>query len=84
MSSRTNITESDNGKKVVNADGNRIGIVSEVKNGSAYVDPDPSIMDTVRSKLGWDDDDKDMYELPSNSIDVVTDDEVRLNGNMQT
>lgn len=78
MSSDTNLTDDDEGKKVVNAQGDQIGIVSEVKSGSAYIDPDPGITDKVRSKLGWNDADEDTYMLPSDSIDAVTDDEIRL------
>jgi hypothetical protein len=82
MSSRTTIDDSDEGKKVVNANGDDIGVVSEVRGNTAHVDPDPGITDQIRAKLGWDDADKDTYALPESSIDQITDDEVRLGRNM--
>jgi hypothetical protein len=77
MSSRTTIDDSDEGKEVVNADGQKIGIISEVKGDRAHVDPDPGVTDKIRAKLGWGDAD-DTYTLPSDSIANITDDEVRL------
>ena len=73
----TEMSEHDEGKKVV-ADGDQVGIVSEVEHGTAYVEPDPGITDKVKSKLGWGDRDEDTYPLQEESIDTVTDDEVRL------
>ena len=76
------VTESDEGKRVVDSHGETIGMVSEIKNGTAYVDPDPSITDKIRSKLGWGDADKDDYPLKADRIDTVTDDEIRLKSNL--
>lgn len=75
---RHNITEDDEGKRVVNSTGDTVGMVSDVRSGTAYVDPDPGIGDKVRSKLGWEDADAEDYPLHSSSIDTITDDEVRL------
>lgn len=74
-----NITEDDEGKSVVNADGENIGMVSEVRGGRAYVDPDPSLTDRIKSKLGWDTDaESEDHPLDESKIDTVTDDEIRL------
>lgn len=43
------------------------------------MEPDPGLTDSVLSKLGWGDSDEDAYQLDSNSVESVTDDEVRLN-----
>ena len=75
---RTEISKDDAGKRVVNSEGNKIGMISEVKNGTAYVDPDPGIADSIRSRLGWGDADADDYQLESGRIHAITDDEVRL------
>ena len=77
MSQRT-LTEEDEGKRVVNVSGDRIGVISGVRNGSAFVDPNPGITDTIKSKLGWENVDEDDYPLKHSKIDRVTDDEVRL------
>lgn len=75
---RNHITDEDEGKSVVNAAGQEIGMVTEVRSGTAYVDADPGLADTIRSKLGWNKADQDDYPLEANSIDTVTDDEIRL------
>jgi len=75
---RTTISDDDEGKRVVNPEGNEIGMITEVRNGTAYVDPDPGIADSIRSKLGWGDADADDYQLESHRIDSITDDEIRL------
>ncbi len=74
----TQITDDDEGKKVVDNSGDQVGIVSDVQHGTAHVDPDPGITDKVKSKLGWGDRDEDTYPLQDEMIASVTDDEVRL------
>lgn len=72
------ITDEDEGKRVVNADGDTIGIVSAIRNGTAYVDSDPGITDKIMARLGWDGIDEDHYPLERSQIDTITDDEIRL------
>jgi hypothetical protein len=76
--SGTTVSESDKGKKIVNAHGDVIGIVSSVRGGTAYVDPDPGVTDKIMSKLGWSSTDDEDYPLNQSKIDAVTDDEIRL------
>lgn len=77
---RRHVTDDDQGKAVVNTNGEKIGMVTEIKSGTAYVNADPSLTDTIRSKLGWSDADQDDYVLDEDHIDTVTDDEIRLKG----
>lgn len=74
----TQITEDDEGKKVVDESGDEVGIVSNVNHGTAHIDPNPGITDKVKSKLGWGDRDEDTYPLQEEMISSVTDDEIRL------
>ncbi|KZN23759.1 hypothetical protein A4G99_12920 [Haladaptatus sp. R4] len=74
----TQITDDDEGKKVVDNSGDQVGIVSDVQHGTAHVDPDPGITDKVKSKLGWGDRDEDTYPLQEEMVSSVTDDEIRL------
>lgn len=74
---RTSVEEDDEGKKIVQ-DGQTVGRVVEVDHGTAYVDPDPGLGETLLSKLGWADRDDDTYPLQENTIEEVTDDEIRL------
>ena len=75
---RNHVTDDDQGKTVVDSSGKKIGMVTEVKSGAAYVNADPDLTDSIRSKLGWGDADESDYALEENRIDHVTDDEIRL------
>lgn len=72
------VTNDDKGKRIVSADGDELGIVTDVRNDTIYVDPDPGITDTVMSRLGWKSADDENYPLEHSRIDAVTDDEIRL------
>ncbi|MFC6824476.1 PRC-barrel domain containing protein [Halopelagius fulvigenes] len=72
------VTDSEEGKDVVNERGDKIGIVSDVRHGTAYVEPDPGITDEIKAKLGWGDVDDDNYPLQEARIREITDDEIRL------
>lgn len=78
MSSDIRMTDDDEGKKVIDSSGDEIGRIVEVRDGRAYVDPDPDLADTIMSKLGWGSGDEDTFELEPRIVDSVTDDEVRL------
>ena len=79
--SSTELTDSDEGKTVVSSDGGSIGVVSEVRGGRAYVDPDPNVTDKLMSTMGWSDADEEDFALNASQVDEVTDDEVRLTSN---
>ena len=71
-------TQDDEGKPVLNAEGEQIGIIRDVERGTAHVDPDPGMTDTIKSKLGWGDTDEETYALEDRDVASITDDEVRL------
>jgi hypothetical protein len=72
------VTEDAVGKSVVDARGNAVGIVVDVKHGTAYVEPDPDITDKLTAKLGWTEAGEESYPLQEAAVETVTDDEVRL------
>lgn len=78
MQDDTTLTSADEGKDVVNATGDTIGRVVEVQHGTAHVDPDPGLTDSIMSKLGWAESDEDTYQLDSSAIETVTDDEIHI------
>ncbi|MFW5905576.1 MAG: PRC-barrel domain-containing protein [archaeon] len=78
MSTDPTFSESDEGKTVIDADGEKIGTVSEVRGSTAHVDPDTGISDSIMSMLGWTGSDEDEYRIHSESIARITDDEVHL------
>lgn len=70
-------SEDDEGKSVVMGD-EKVGMVTSVEHGTAYVDPDPGITDRIKATLDWGDRDEDTYPLQEDAVDTITDDEVRL------
>ncbi|MDZ5809930.1 PRC-barrel domain containing protein [Halorubrum sp. AD140] len=78
MQDKSTLTADDEGKNVINSEGDQVGRVIKVEHGSAHVDPDPGLTDTLRSKLGWGKDDEDNYLLDSSSIERISDDEIHL------
>lgn len=74
-------SETDEGKSVV-VDDEKVGIVSEVRHGTAYVDPDPGVTDKIKAKLDWGEADEDTYPLQEEVVDTVTDDEIRVRSNL--
>ena len=81
--STVQITDDDVGKTVVDAEGNEVGIVSAVRHGTAYVDPDPGITTKFKTKLGWDDHDGgEDYPLQESAVETVTDDQIRLRSDL--
>jgi hypothetical protein len=76
--STTQLTEDDEGKPVVSGDGDEIGMITEVRGGTAHVDPDPGMFDSVKAKLNWGDAGEDTYPLEADKVADVTDDEVRI------
>lgn len=71
------VTEADVGKPVV-YDGDTVGRIVEYTDETAYVDPDPDLTDTVRSKLGWGNAGEEAFPLQRELVEEITDDEIRL------
>lgn len=72
------LTRSDEGKRVVGPDGNKLGIIEAVDDRVAYVNPPPNLLGRVKTKLGWDDGYRQSYPLDTHKIETVTDEAVRL------
>lgn len=75
----TTISENDEGKTVLNQNGEEIGMVSSVQGDRMFVNPEPGITDKIKSKLGWEDVGEDDYVVREGDIEAVTEDSVRLN-----
>ena len=70
------LTENDRGKKVVNGT-ERIGVVTDVRGGTAYVDPDwDHVPDGLADALNWDG--EGPHDIDESSITAIRNDEVRL------
>lgn len=77
---RLELEDDDVGKPVVVPSGDEIGMVTEVEEHTAYVDPHPGMTERIMAKLGWGDHDSDDLPLEADRIAGITDDEVRLSG----
>ena len=73
---RTTFTSDDEGKTVVDPDGNEVGIVESVEEGTAYVNPHPDVAETIAAKLGWGDADEDTYALSDRRVERITESQV--------
>jgi len=76
----TVLSTADEGKTLMDAEGEEIGVVTEVdpEEQVAYVDPEPGIGDAIVQGLGYGDANEDDIEVPSDSVATVTDTEVRV------
>jgi len=75
-SDRSQPTERDVGKPIVDADENQLGLVADVTGTELEVDPDPDMLDRIKARFGWKDRDDDTYRLDADRVRTVTDDEV--------
>jgi sporulation protein YlmC with PRC-barrel domain len=79
MASQTKLNESDEGKRVINNSGDKVGRLVDVESGVGYVDPDPGVTDTVKSKLGWmDKTETDSFRLDATRVSNITENKIRL------
>ncbi|SDG11506.1 hypothetical protein [Halorientalis regularis] len=76
----TVLSTEDEGKFLMDVEGEQIGIVTEVDPDEqiAYVEPDPEIGEAVVQGLGFGDADADDIELPADAVETVTDSELRV------
>ncbi|PSQ39015.1 hypothetical protein BRD13_04465 [Halobacteriales archaeon SW_5_70_135] len=76
------LTEDDEGKFLMDAEGEQIGIVTEVDDGVAYVEPDPDVGEALIQSLGFGDADEDDIEVHGDAVETVTESELRLRGEL--
>lgn len=72
------LTNEDVGKALVDAEGEQLGIVTGVEDGTAYADPDPDLGEAFLEAFGWAEVHDDDLAVPTDAIDTVTDAEVRV------
>ncbi len=72
------LTDDDSGKTVVSGT-ERVGVVTDVRGGTAYVDPDwDHVDDGLAEALDWDADTDDDQPLDESAVTAVRNSEVRL------
>ena len=71
------LSDDDRGQTVVSGT-ERIGVVTDVRGGRAYVDPDwDHVNDDLAETLGWEEDD-DTYTIEESAFTAVQNSEARL------
>lgn len=73
---RSRATERDVGKPILDDEDNRLGRVAAVTGNEVEIDPNPDLLDRVKSRFGWKDRDDDTYRIDADRVRRVTDDEV--------
>jgi len=74
------LSTADEGKYLMDIEGEQIGIVTQVDTDAqvAYVEPDPGVTEAVIQGFGFGDADDDDIEVPGDSVETVTDTELRV------
>lgn len=72
------LKEEDEGKVLVDAAGEELGVVTEVVNNVAYVDPNPGVGEAVMAAFGRADANADDLAVEGEIVEAVTDEEIRL------
>ena len=68
----------DEGKKVVDHTGTKIGRLLEVDNDRLWVDPNPSLLATFKSKMGVGRRTDSSYTVDASDVDIITLDAVQV------
>jgi sporulation protein YlmC with PRC-barrel domain len=70
----------DEGKYLMDEQGEQIGIVTEVDADAqvAYVEPNPGVGEAVIQGFGFGDADGDDIEVPADAVETITDSELRV------
>lgn len=76
----TVLSTEDEGKFLMDIEGEQIGIVTEVDPDAqiAYVEPDPDLGESIVQGFGFGDADEDDIEVPADTVETVTDSELRV------
>jgi hypothetical protein len=72
------LTDDEEGKTVVDASGEPLGLITAIEEETAYVEPDPDLAESITARLGWGNADEDDYTVRAGAISEVGDEEVRL------
>ncbi|WP_436936316.1 hypothetical protein [Halovenus marina] len=80
----TVLSTEDEGKFLMDVEGEQIGIVTEVDPDAqeAYVEPEPGLAESVVQGFGFGDADADDITVPADSVETVTDTELRVHADL--
>lgn len=80
----TVLSTADEGKVLMDIEGEEIGIVTEVDTDEqvAFVEPDAGLAESVVQGLGFGDADEDDIQVPADTVATVTDTELRVKADL--
>jgi hypothetical protein len=70
------LSPDDEGKTVVDANGEEVWTIERVEHGTAYVDAEEGLLEGLKSMLG--DEEDGTYSLVGTDVEEITDEEVGL------
>jgi len=76
------LTSEDEGKFLVDVEGEQLGIITAVEENTAWVDPEPGLGEAVLAAFGWTDKGEDDYTVEGDVVDTVTGEEVRVDADL--
>ncbi|MBV0923721.1 hypothetical protein KTS45_05850 [Halomicroarcula limicola] len=76
----TVLSTTDEGKYLMDVEGEQIGIVTEVDADAqvAFVEPEPGLAEAWVQSFGYGDADEDDIKVPADAVETVTDSELRV------
>ncbi|MBX0293418.1 hypothetical protein [Haloarcula nitratireducens] len=76
----TVLSTNDEGKYLLDVEGEQIGIVTEVDADAqvAFVEPEPGLAEAWVQSFGYGDADEDDIKVPADAVETVTDSEIRV------
>lgn len=72
------LQKSEEGKTVVGAAGEEIGMVTRVTADAIYVHPEPSLVDRVKATLDWRGYDEDAFRIDADLIERIDGTEIEI------
>ncbi|WP_226038831.1 hypothetical protein [Natrinema sp. DC36] len=75
-------SDDDVGKPIENDADETVGVVTAVEGDVAYVRPDPAVVGSIKSSLGWEKGAETTVTLDRKSVREITADAVRLEGSL--
>jgi hypothetical protein len=76
------LTAEDEGKILVDEEGEELGVVTEVEDDTAWVDPDPGLGEATLAAFGWAEKNEDDYTVEGELVVTVTGQEIRLDADI--
>ena len=72
------LTDEEEGKTVVDASGEPLGLITTVEEDAAYVEPNPDLAESIAARLGGKDAEDDEYAIHADAVNETTDEKIRL------